>query len=254
MDWSRAKNVLICTFLLLNVVLGYQLWHDAQETAGPNLDFTSLDENTQRLMEEKSIQVLAPIPGDTPQLPKLSYTYVHSGEKDELVQLLRPVDSKLVFTHDALVEALEPQIQDIDNYQYDPLDVQEELVSGQADAFVLHPLVQGKWPLFNVKLALFYSNQKITGYRKIQVELQPSDEAKKMLPASKALARLIDGYLPRDSVVKDIRLGYYGQTFNSDSQVAAPVWRFMLDNGKGVYYVQMNGDVISPKTEHTEGS
>lgn len=128
--------------LLLNVVLGYQLWHDAQETAGPNLDFTSLDENTQRLMEEKSIQVLAPIPGDTPQLPKLSYTYVHSGEKDDRVQLVKPVDSKLVFTHDALVEALEPQIKDIDNFQYDPLDVQEELASGQADAFVLHPLVQ----------------------------------------------------------------------------------------------------------------
>lgn len=77
MDWSRAKNVLICTFLLLNVVLGYQLWHDAQETAGPNLDFTSLDENTQRLMEEKSIQVLAPIPGDTRScLNFLTHTFI----------------------------------------------------------------------------------------------------------------------------------------------------------------------------------
>lgn len=53
-----------------------------------------------------------------------------------------------------------------------------------------------------------------------------------MLPASKALARLIDGYLPRDTIVKDIRLGYYGQTFNSDSQVAAPCGGLCWTTGK----------------------
>lgn len=33
MDWGRAKNVLIYAFLLLNLVLGYQLWNDLREQA-----------------------------------------------------------------------------------------------------------------------------------------------------------------------------------------------------------------------------
>jgi regulatory protein YycI of two-component signal transduction system YycFG len=248
MDWSRAKNVLIFTFLLLNLVLGFQLWSDMRETAGPSLDFTSLDKDTQRLMEEKGIQVLAPIPGGTPELPKLSYTYVE-GEKGKKVKLANPVDSKLIFSLPELTEALRSEIPDIANYDYDPLaEYDSEDAFG---AFVLHPLVEGRWPLFKVNLELYYSNQKIMEYRKIPVELTTTEEKETALPAAKALGRLVDNYLPMEAVVKDIRLGYYGRDFNSDNQVAVAVWRFILEDGQE-YYVQMNGDVISPKTEQTE--
>lgn len=249
MDWSRAKNVLIFTFFLLNLVLANQLWNDARETAGPNLDFTSLDVGTQQLMEQKSIQVLAPIPGDTPQLSKLSYTYLN-GEAGKLTELASPVDSRLMFNRPELVQELEDEIQDIRDYEYDPLAELE--LDVQYGVFVLHPLVENRYPLFNVNLELYYSNQKIREYRQTPVEMQPAGEAEKVLPASKALGRLIDNFLPAGATVKDIKLGYYGSVFNSDNQVAAPVWRFTLEDGK-VYYVQMNGDVISPKTEQTEG-
>lgn len=41
MDWGRAKNVLICAFLGLNLLLCYQLWVDLRDQVSANLDFTS---------------------------------------------------------------------------------------------------------------------------------------------------------------------------------------------------------------------
>ncbi|AJS60663.1 two-component system regulatory protein YycI [Paenibacillus sp. IHBB 10380] len=246
MDWGRAKNVLIYAFLLLNLVLGYQLWIDVREQANANLDFTSLGANTQKMMKEKNIQLLSLIPNVTPVLPKITYHYLTGDSTSDPVVLEQPIDSKLVFIGNELVKALANQIPQIKDYQFDP-------TSREDGVFVLHPLVEGKWPLFNdqTKLNLMYSDQKINSYQLSLIEINSSneEEQQKVLPAADALGTLVDNnYIPPNSVVKDIKLGYYGEMFNSENQVAAPAWRFTLENG--VYYVQgISGDVISPKTE-----
>ncbi|OAB40544.1 hypothetical protein PMSD_01160 [Paenibacillus macquariensis subsp. defensor] len=245
MDWGRAKNVLIYAFLLLNLVLGYQLWNDVREQVSTNLDYTSLDENTQKIMQEKNIQLLCPIPPRTPALPKITYHF-KSSESSDPVDLTKPLDSKLVFMGDELTKALEKQIPDFKKYRYDPME-------SEYGAFVFHPLVENEWPLFNdqLKLKLFYREQKITSYQLSITEIIPSndEEEQKVLHASDALAKLINNnYIPENSAVKDIQLGYYGEMFNSENQVAAPVWRFTLESE--IYYVQgISGDVISSKTD-----
>lgn len=190
MDWGRAKNVLIYAFLLLNLVLGYQIWMDARETAGANLDFTSLADNTQQAMEEKGIQVLAPIPNETPKLPKLSYEFIEDNKAGIEVELEKHVDSKLIFSQSELEDALQDEIPQIGTYRLDQLMAED-------GAFVLHPLVDGKWPLFNVSLELFYSDQKITGYRQTPVRITTAEESdQQVLPASKALGTLIENFCP----------------------------------------------------------
>lgn len=247
MDWGRAKNVLIYAFLLLNLVLGYQLWIDARESAGSSLDFTSLGDSTQRLMEEKGIQILAPIPSDTPAMPKLTYRYLNGDKAAGIVQLDESIDSKLVFSEKEMVAALKNIIPDIEQYELDPLANLDA-----SDRFILHPLAEQKWPLFHVNLELYYSNQKITAYRQSPIEMSTFEEEQQVLPASKALGTLVELFLPNEAVVQDITLGYYGEEFNSDSQVAAPAWRFVLEGGQ-TYYVQgISGEVISPKTEKPE--
>lgn len=261
MDWGRAKNVLIYAFLLLNLVLGYQLWADVREQADTNLDFASLADSTQKAMEEKSIQLLCPIPSMTPALPKISYHYVTGESIGKPVTLKKPVESKLIFMGTDLADALDDQIPEFGNYRYDPQASQEmteaELkrvkVAGAAGRFVLHTLVDGKWPLFNDQLELYYSEQKIVSYRQSLMEIVPmeDEQEQKILPASGALKRLVDAFIPEGSAIKDIQLGYYGQVFNSESQVAAPSWRFTLESGE-MYYVQgISGDVTvnSPKDE-----
>lgn len=263
MDWGRAKNVLIYAFLLLNLLLGYQLWADVREQADTNLDFASLADSTQKVMEEKSIQLLCPIPSITPAMPKIAYHYVNGESIGKPVTLDNPVESKLIFMGTDLVDALGDQIPQFSNYRYDPQASQDmtksELervqMAGAAGRFMLHTLVDHKWPLFNDQLELFYIEQKIVSYRQSLVEISPiEDEQQKILPASGALKRLVDAYIPEGSAIKDIQLGYYGQVFNSESQVAAPSWRFTLESGE-VYYVQgISGDVTvnSPKTEKEE--
>ncbi|OWR32062.1 hypothetical protein CDO73_06240 [Saccharibacillus sp. O23] len=246
MDWGRAKNVLIYAFLLLNLVLGYQLWNDVREQQGANLGFDSLSVSTQRAMEKKNIQVLTSVPSEAPSLPKISYRYTKE-RTSKPVRLSVPVDSKLIFAPNDLASALRSEIPEIGSYSYDAF-----AGAGEDGSFTLHPLFERKWPLFNASLELFYNDQKITAYRGAPVEIQDAGGAAEVLPAQKALGTLIENYLPEGTVVKEIELGFYGQTFDSETQVAAPVWRFTVENAEegsaySVYYVQgISGDVISP--------
>lgn len=243
MDWGRAKNVLIYAFLLLNLLLGYQLWIDLRDQVNASLDFNSLSGPIQQIMEEKDIRVLSSIPAATPRLPDITYQYPGDEPAGEPTPLAQPVDSKMIYTFSELVKEIEDEIPDIGSYQYDELE-------SEVGKFVLHPLVQEKWPLFTVRLELIYSDQKITGYRRAAIDLQPlaGDEEQEVLPASKALSSLIEKYLPQGSAVTHISLGYYGELFNSESQVAAPMWRFLLEDGRAYYVNGISADVISPKT------
>lgn len=244
MDWGRAKNVLICAFLGLNLLLCYQLWMDLRDQVSANLDFTSLSAETQAVMEQKGIRVLCPIPASTPQLPNITYRYSAEEQNEPPVQLDVPIDSKLIYSSFSdLSEALEDQIPDIANYRFDSQE-------SEVGKFVLHPLVDNQWSLFRVRLELINSDQKIVAYRspKIEIGTSSSDKEQKVLPASQALSSLIEKYFPADSVVKEIELGYYGELFNSESQVASPMWRFMLENGNAYYVDAISADIISPKT------
>ncbi|CAH1056693.1 two-component system regulatory protein YycI [Paenibacillus pseudetheri] len=244
MDWGRAKNVLICAFLGLNLLLCYQLWIDLRDQVSANLDFTSLSAETQAEMEQKGIRVLCPIPASTPQLPNITYRYSAEEQNEPPIKLDVPIDSKLIYSSFTdLSKALESQIPDIANYRFDSKE-------SEVGKFVLHPLVQNQWSLFRVKLELINSDQKIVAYRwpKIEIGTSSSDKEQKVLPASQALSSLIEKYFPADSVVKEIELGYYGELFNSESQVASPMWRFMLENGNAYYVDAISADIISPKT------
>lgn len=245
MDWGRAKNVLIYAFLLLNLVLGYQLWNDIREQADSNLDYTSLEPGTQKVMEDKGIRVLVKIPSDTPLLGKIAYRFVKGDQSGKVIELPQPIDSKLIFSARDLTNALKNMLPDIQNFRYDEADSREGV-------FVLHPLVDGDFPLFNVELVLYYSNQKIISYRmeKIEISSLAEEKEQRVLSASKALGNLIENFLPDGSVITQIELGYYGQVFDSDAHLpATPAWRFKLENGKEYYVQGITGDVISPNSK-----
>jgi regulatory protein YycI of two-component signal transduction system YycFG len=248
MDWGRAKSVLISAFLLLNIVLGYQLWIDIRDQAQSNLDIASLSESAQRALENKRIQVTAQIPRETPMLAPIPYqTKISSGTQP--VPLQRPVDSQLIFNEDELAVRLASQIPNIGQYQYDALITKQGI-------FVLHPLINNDLPLFNMNLELYYSNQKIISYTAPRFTLEQDRASKpnqEILSASTALGTVIENDLPEGAVVKDITLGYYGQKIGDNIQLAVPVWRIALESG-AFYYVQgITGEVTTtPAAENEE--
>ncbi|WP_168123307.1 two-component system regulatory protein YycI [Paenibacillus sp. HB172176] len=242
MDWGRAKSVLIMSFLMLNVLLGYQLWLDIREQLHANPNSAELPPDKISLMQQKRISLAANLPLDTPKLADLTYL-LHAGTQESIepVKLDKSVNSALIFTKKELDKALGDQVPELADYDWD-------LHSSQDGVFVLHRMVDGL-PIFNVKLELYNSNLKITSYKQDRVEQIERGEAKQVLPAAKVVASLIETYLAEGSVITDIQLGYHGQIFDSEKQVSAPSWRVILEDGT-VYYVHaISGDVTTDGDE-----
>jgi regulatory protein YycI of two-component signal transduction system YycFG len=101
-----------------------------------------------------------------------------------------------------------------------------------------------------VKLVLYHSNQKITAYKQDRIELVSTEEGPKqtVLSATKALDLLIGNHLHNGAVIKEIKLGYHGQIFNnSETQVAAPSWRVLLEDGSVIYVNAISAEVVIEK-------
>lgn len=248
MDWRRAKSVLIFSFLMLNVLLGYQLWTEWQERLNPTVDWTSLPPETQQIMREKNIRFMveAKIPTETPVMRELTYTFrqrIGSNVSDR-IPIPQPPETRIVFNEQELSAGLGGVIPELGLYRFDDL-------ASRQGVFVFDRLA-GDYPMFKIRLELFYSDQRILAYGQDLIDVRPSEGAKEqqVLPASKAIANLIERNLPEGSSIKEIRLGYYGEIYpGADRQVSSPSWRVLLENGE-VYYVNaINAEVATEKVD-----
>lgn len=251
MDWGRAKTVLIVAFFALNIVLGYQLWLEWRERIDSTVDWTSLPSEARQIMQEKNIRIEAKIPTDTPSLRDITYkqqTPLGTGPHAKIA-IEPPRETRIVFSNKELLQALGDVIPELGKYQFDYYG------SGREGEYVFNRTVEGL-PLFDAKLILYYSEQKIQSYRQDLVETLPSEGGpdQKVLPATQALTSLIvKKYLPASTSVKEVQLGYHGQgIFNSDTQVAAPSWRILLENGEVFYVNAVSGEVSTDKESSLE--
>jgi regulatory protein YycI of two-component signal transduction system YycFG len=237
MDWRRAKTVLIIAFLALNAMLSYQLWQDWRHQLNAAAGWTSLPSETQQAMRQKQIRLDAAIPTHAPELKELTFAFHSKREDAGPVPIDPPRDTRIVFLERELRRELGRIIPELESYEFDP-------AAGRDGVFVFNRMADG-WPLFGVQLELHYRNQKITAYRQDRIRIFPSDgaPARKVLPAAQAVANLIEKYLPKGAVVKDIRLGYHGQIFDAETQVAAPTWRVLLEDGEVYYIHAISGEV-----------
>jgi len=247
MDWRRAKSVLIVSFLLLNAVLGYQLWIEWRERLATAVNWTSLPPETLKIMQQKSITVddNAKIPTETPSMRELTYAFKQRADVGIAGRQVidPPVESRIVFGEE-LFQALGAVIPELDRFTLD------QPVSREGAFFVFNRM-EGGLPMFDVHLNLYYSEQKIRAYTQDLIEIKPSSGAKEqqVLPAAKALAKVIEVNLPVGSVIKEIRLGYHGEIFEElDYQLTSPSWRILLDNSEDVYYVNaISAEVTTEK-------
>lgn len=243
MDWGRAKTILILSFLMLNVVLGVQLWSSRSDL----LDLESSTsgaavEELQRLVKSKNIQVPADIPKEVPRLKEIVAKF------DELLTPGKPVVLSTPFKFDPLFSKgtgkellARTGIPKGEAYQFDP-------ALSMNGVFVFHQLY-GSYPMFEVQLELFEKGGQITSYRQGFVEVQSEGEQKeqKVISPYTALQTLIDNYLPNGSVITGVKLGYHTPLYNSLTLNMWPSWRVTLGNGD-VYFVHaFNGAVEGPQ-------
>ncbi len=73
MDWSKAKTILIISFIVVNIFLGFELSKENE-----NIDATLQEDfinNAVRLLNNKDIKVNTEIPRESPNLPALIVEY-----------------------------------------------------------------------------------------------------------------------------------------------------------------------------------
>lgn len=242
MDWGRAKTILILSFLLLNAVLGIQLWTSRSDMLDLETNPSGAAEEIQRLLKSKNIQVPADIPKDAPKLKEIVAKF------DDKLTPGKPISLQTPFKFDPLIN--KGTIRDVlgrtgiakfEAYQWDPM-------KSVNDAYVFHQMY-GNLPMFEVQIELYEKNGLISSYRQGYVEVQSEGDQKeqKVISAYIALRTLIENFLPSGSVITGVQLGYHGQVYNSQTLNMWPSWRVTLANGDQYFVHAFNGAVEEPQ-------
>jgi regulatory protein YycI of two-component signal transduction system YycFG len=249
MDWRGVKSLLIIAFLLLNLLLAYQLWMD-------ELNLNKFQENAEqrevlkRLAAVKEIQLGTTIPEQSPNLSEITVQIIEENEQamSNPIILIEPIEITLIEDSRTLKARLKQQIAKIEEYELDPYALPEE--SGK---IIMNQLFN-KTPMFRIQLELVIEGNQIVAYQirnanvlEVKSEVNElSSQGEQILSAYMALNSLVETYLPQGSTVADIRLGYYGPLFASETQVLAPYWRVTLATGEAYYVHAINGAVEGP--------
>jgi regulatory protein YycI of two-component signal transduction system YycFG len=241
MDWSRAKTILIFSFMFLNLILGYQLWTSRSVQLQAVVDASGALEEIKHLARSKNIELPRELPKDAPKLSEIVARVDENLKSDRQIPVQTPFPYNPLLnkgmTKDSQVKKTIPHF---DAYQYDPVESREGV-------YVFHQLYE-TLSMFDVKLELFEQNGQIRAYKQTFVEVQSEGEQKeqKVIPMHIALRSLIENYLPNDSVITSMKLGYHGQVYNSTMMYMVPSWRVALANGDVYYIHALNGAVEVP--------
>lgn len=91
MDWSRAKTYLIITFLLLDVLLGYQYYSAQQKAQGYIQSFTDQMKELQSLLQERRMVLQTEVPNETPEMSFLQVSRPKQSPQDLAEDLFHDV-------------------------------------------------------------------------------------------------------------------------------------------------------------------
>jgi len=236
LDWGRAKTILIVSFLLLNLMLGYQLWYDRVATSASGSDTREVARRIEEVMAARNIGLKTGIPKETPNMGELEFAIYPAQGEPTLTPLRSPIPVSLLRDRDALESALSEEIPDGAGYE---LDLPE---SGD-NFYILHQL-HGGFPLFDVKLKLHIEGGVVKSFSQSHAELLgPAAGARqKVLSGLRAVGILAEKLEPGTNII-DIRLGYHGQEFNSETRIFAPYWRIITDRDERYFVHAITGAV-----------
>lgn len=252
MDWSRAKTLLIVAFFLLDLFLGYEVYHVRVlgEPFASRAD--AAEEATRNLLAQWKVRVEAPLPETVPNVAVL---YVRSPYDLGAVR----ASGKRVWEHqglllavwkralrvsnphpDAVAERLADEVFRFPEYRYDP-------VQSQGDKHVFVQTVN-HLPLFDVTVEVNVANGYLRSYMQRYAEVRQMGLAYPAVPPQAALFTLVrNGLLPPGAVVRRVELGYTGYPTGLEEQALLPVWRIVA-SGR-VYYVNaITGGVERPSS------
>ncbi len=270
MDLSRAKTILIVSFLLLNIFLGLRLWYSPQYLRVRGGISGEEAELSRDALQDAGYGVTAVVPRQTPRLTLLHVARPPVGvaywtqkfwgdeEKRYLSQgasvALQKGNEMLEIYPEGLVTFRRDNTQEnatgedgrsaADRFLRerglfeDSLKFDLSLARDDGTQFHRYLQTYQGFPLFSGQIELWLGEEGVSDVRIYSLEpLGFSDNGIRVISAAVAADTLIQH--PGEFIGKkivDISLGYYSQHYDADRWEIAPVWRFAASDGS-VYYV-----------------
>ena len=265
MDISRAKTILIVSFLILNIFLGFRLWQRPQYmhlSGGLTANEMELAKTT---LSEAGYQVLASIPN---QVPRLSLLHVARPATDEAAWINKfwGEDKKtgnenleilanglVVFSKqsDEKVNTKEGKRQLVELFLCErgvcEDDLQFDMSFPLGNGYELFTYVQTYegFPLFTSFVQVKIGQEGVAEVRINRViPLEFADKEIQGVSALVAVNTLVQQ--PGDFINKtivDISLGYYSKDYDAKRWEIVPAWRFAASDGSVFYVNALNGEV-----------
>lgn len=96
MEWGRAKTILILAFLMLNLILAYQVWESKLRLPDESNDIQLIAEEVMAVAASKNIQIEAAIPTETPRMNEITVTFEDEGIVGNVVTFTEPAKMQAV--------------------------------------------------------------------------------------------------------------------------------------------------------------
>ena len=276
MDWSKAKSYLILTFLLLDILLGYQYYTAREQAQEYVQSFSSQLQELKDLLRERHMVLQTDVPKDTPMMSFLQVSHLNQNvrqivdEKLHDPQVIEDDRSKgrmkfltaegefvassdgyfsmkyaepLRFEADSakfganILAAITPTVWHSERYR-------EDIISKDRSV-VWYLQSYDKYPIFSAILEVHLQNSQIIGYNQKALEIGAvQDDGQRVLSAIQAVRSVAEspepwrrGTDPNTTIaIKDIKLGYYSQNY-ADADVWYLAPMWRIVTDQKVYFV-----------------
>ncbi|WP_019120872.1 two-component system regulatory protein YycI [Brevibacillus massiliensis] len=240
MDWSRAKSILICAFLFLDLFLGYQVYVSRTEQWVDSDTVKNGVEST-AFLAQHHISLKVDIPQETPEM---NYVNVEYLDADPITaHLAQPIQLNLSKNPDDFLRQMSQKVVHAEQYRLDHY----LLGKGEIMFWQSHDGV----PIYIAPLEVKVEKGMATGYKQTYLHVHNQGDNRQVISAYTALRSLVEKeIITANEQVEDVTLGYYGHEYDAVVQVLAPVWR-IIHNGKIHYVNAFTGAVERPLEAQT---
>jgi regulatory protein YycI of two-component signal transduction system YycFG len=263
-DWSKAKTYLILTFLLLDLLLGYQYYTTKQQALGYVQSFSTQLDELKELLRERKMVLLTEVPNETPvmrflqvwhpkePLPKIADSILHDesiveDDRSKGTMKFRSVEGEFEVTGEGYFKLRFREPIKLDSNlgskrgQYVLQRIEQNVWNGslykedialpstsERDHVTLRYLQSyNRYPIFSASLDVHLQNSQIVSYNQKALEVgEEEGRGQRVISAIGAIRSVAESFDPKAVVLQSEAVSILDVKlgYYSQNYVGADVW------------------------------
>lgn len=263
MNWEMTKNWLIGIFLVLDLILGWQLEQSRQALRDYVESYSDLLANTKTLLADRGFTLATDVPSDQPDLSAFEATY-SALPPAEVWHIAFPhaksvkAEGNAIVTNEGQIRVvgigtwevaynlpIAVSANDLLTYVWHGADYEPDVIASSPGDTAFDEMYK-TYPIFDARVDFDYDSGTTSGYTQTHLaQFTTTGQPKPIISALDALVSLANSIdksgNPADNRILNIDLGY-AQKIVLDSSTAStlthywfPVWR--VSTSQQVYYI-----------------